>query len=44
VQEDQVILTVKLLNDAKEELPLDFTFVKVDDAWRVDRIQRLAAA
>ena len=44
VQEDQVTLTVKLLNDAKEELPLDFTFVKVDDAWRVDRIQRLAAA
>ncbi|MFN5698635.1 MAG: hypothetical protein ACK486_16590, partial [Cyanobacteriota bacterium] len=40
VQEDQVTLTVKLLNDAKEELPLDFTFVKVDDAWRVDRIQR----
>ena len=44
VQEDQVILTVKLLNDAKEELPLDFTFVKVDDAWRVDRIQKTAAA
>ena len=40
LQDDQVILTVKLKSDAKEELPLDFTFVKVDEAWRVDRIQK----
>jgi hypothetical protein len=40
VQEDQVILNVKLKADgSKDELPLDFTFVKVDDAWRIDRIQ-----
>ncbi|HYP03848.1 MAG TPA: hypothetical protein VER57_04785 [Cyanobium sp.] len=44
LQEDQLILTVKLKSDSKEELPLDFTFVKVDDHWRVDRIQKLAAA
>jgi hypothetical protein len=44
LQEDQLILTVKLKSDSNEELPLDFTFVKVDDAWRVDRIQKLAAA
>ena len=44
VQEGQIILTVKLRSEAKEELPLDFTFVKVDDAWRVDRIRKLAAS
>ena len=44
LQEDQIILTVKLKSEGKEELPLDFTFVKVDDAWRVDRIQKTAAA
>ena len=44
LQEDQIILTVKLKSDGKEELPLDFTFVKVEDQWRVDRIQKLAAA
>jgi hypothetical protein len=37
------MLTVKLKSDGKEELPLDFTFVKVDEAWRVDRIQKTAA-
>jgi len=44
LQEDQLILTVKLKSESNEELPLDFTFVKVDDHWRVDRIQKLAAA
>jgi hypothetical protein len=44
LQEGQLILTVKLLTDAKEELPLDFTFVKLDDTWRIDRIQKVAAA
>ncbi|MFM7361973.1 MAG: hypothetical protein ACKO6F_11765 [Cyanobium sp.] len=44
IQEDQIILTVKLKSEGNEELPLDFTFIKVDDAWRVDRIQKLAAA
>jgi hypothetical protein len=44
LQEGQIILTVKLKSEAKDELPLDFTFVKVEDSWRVDRIQKLAAA
>jgi len=45
VQEDQVIMTVKLKADgSKDELPLDFTFVKVEDAWRIDRIQATAAS
>ena len=35
------MLTVKLKSDAKEELPLDFTFVKLEDNWRVERINRL---
>jgi hypothetical protein len=43
LQEGQLILTVKLLTDAKEELPLDFTFVKVDDQWRIDRIKTVAS-
>ncbi len=43
LQDDQIILTVKLRADDKEELPLDFTFVKVEDAWRVDRIRRVTA-
>jgi len=44
IQEDQIILTVKLKAENSEELPLDFTFVKVEDDWRIDRIQKLAAA
>jgi len=44
LQEGQLILTVKLLSEAKEELPLDFTFVKLDDTWRIDRIRKTAAA
>ena len=44
LQEGQVILTVKLKAENKDELPLDFTFTKVDDAWRVERISKVAAA
>ena len=41
IQEDQIILTLKLKSeDKKSELPLDFTFVKVDEAWRIDRIAK----
>ncbi|MEB3351256.1 MAG: hypothetical protein VKM01_02900 [Cyanobacteriota bacterium] len=43
LQDDRLMLTVKLKSDGKEELPLDFTFVRIDDAWRVDRIQKVAA-
>jgi hypothetical protein len=44
LQDGQMILTVKLISEAKEELPLDFTFVKLDDQWRIDRIKNLATA
>jgi hypothetical protein len=43
IQEEQIILTVKLKAEDKSELPLDFTFVKVEDDWRVDRIQKASA-
>jgi hypothetical protein len=43
LNDGQLTLTVKLLTEAKEELPLDFTFVKLEEHWRIDRIRRLAA-
>ena len=44
LQDGAVILTVKLKADGGDELPLDFTFVKVEDSWRVERISRVASA
>ncbi len=42
IQDDQIILTLKLKSeDKKSELPLDFTFLKVDKAWRIDRIAKV---
>ena len=38
IQEGQIMLTVKLKSEGGEELPLDFTFVKAEDNWRVERI------
>ena len=38
VQEGNLILTVKLKSEGDEELPLDFTFTKVEDNWRIARI------
>ncbi len=39
IQDDQIILTLKLKSeDKKAELPLDFTFIKMDNSWRIDRI------
>jgi len=43
LDDGQLTLTVKLLTEAKEELPLDFTFVKLDEQWRIDRIRRQTA-
>ena len=40
VQEGNLILTVKLKSEGDEELPLDFTFTKMDDNWRIARINR----
>jgi hypothetical protein len=44
LQDGQMILTVKLIAEDKEELPLDFTFVKLEEQWRIDRIKKLATA
>ncbi len=42
IQDGQVILTVKLKSeDKKDVLPLDFTFAKVDQDWRIERILKL---
>ena len=41
IQEGDVILTVKLKAENDDELPLDFTFSKVDDNWRIARINRV---
>ena len=43
VQEGDLILTVKLQAETDEELPLDFTFTKVDEEWRIARINRVNA-
>ena len=43
LQEGAVILTVKLTAENKDELPLDFTFTKVEDNWRITRINRANA-
>ena len=38
LQEGNIILTVKLIAENKEEMPLDFTFIKLDDSWKIERI------
>ena len=38
LQEGSMILTVKLIAENKEEMPLDFTFTKVEDTWKIERI------
>jgi len=38
LQEGNMILTVKLIAENKEEMPLDFTFTKVEDNWKIERI------
>ena len=44
IQEGDVILTVKLKAETgNDEMPLDFTFTKVDDNWRIARITRVNA-
>tara|TARA_B100000214_G_C23849460_1_gene572650 strand:+ start:440 stop:862 length:423 start_codon:yes stop_codon:yes gene_type:complete len=42
VQEDQIILTLNLKSEDKtEELPLDFTFSKINNDWKIDRISKV---
>ena len=39
IQNEEIILTLKLKSEDKQsELPLDFTFKKIEDAWKIDRI------
>ena len=39
IEENQIKLTLNLKSaDKKAELPLDFTFIKVDKEWRINRI------
>ena len=41
IEDKQITLTLKLKSeDKKTELPLDFTFSKVEEDWRIDRIAR----
>ena len=42
VQENQIIITLNLKSEDKtEELPLDFTFSKIDKDWKIDRISKV---
>lgn len=42
IEDKQIILTLKLKSDDKKtELPLDFTFAKVEETWRIDRIVKV---
>jgi len=43
IQEGDLIITVKLKSESDEELPLDFTFTKVEEEWRIARINRVNA-
>ncbi|MDP6833812.1 MAG: hypothetical protein QGG94_01485 [Prochlorococcaceae cyanobacterium ETNP1_MAG_9] len=42
LEDQQIILTLKLKSEDKQnELPLDFTFKKIEENWRIDRIVRV---
>ncbi len=41
IEQDQIILTLKLKSEDKStELPLDFTFKKIEKEWRINRIAK----
>tara|TARA_B100000700_G_C14877400_1_gene776343 strand:+ start:132 stop:551 length:420 start_codon:yes stop_codon:yes gene_type:complete len=41
LEDKQIVLTLNLKSeDKKSELPLDFTFLKVDKNWKIDRIAK----
>ena len=41
LEDQQIILTLKLKSEDKQtELPLDFTFLKIDKDWQINRISR----
>ncbi len=41
IEDDQIMLTLNLKSEDKTaELPLEFTFIKVDKEWRINRIAK----
>ncbi len=41
IEDKEIMLTLKLKSeDKKDEMPLDFTFIKIDENWRIDRIAK----
>ena len=41
IEDKQIMLTLNLKSeDKKAEMPLDFTFTKVEEEWRIDRISK----
>ena len=41
IEDKQIMLTLNLKSeDKKQEMPLNFTFTKVDDNWRIERISK----
>ncbi len=42
IEDNQIVLTLNLKSeDKKSELPIDFTFIKIDKNWRIDRITKV---
>jgi len=42
IEGEQIMLTLNLKSeDKKTELPLDFTFIKIEKNWRIDRIAKV---
>ena len=43
IEDKEIMLTLKLKSeDKKDEMPLDFTFIKIEENWRIDRIAKTA--
>ena len=41
IEDNQIMLTLNLKSeDKKNEMPLDFTFIKFEESWRIDRIAK----
>ena len=44
IEDKEIMLTLKLKSeDKKNEMPLDFTFIKIDENWRIDRIAKIGS-
>ena len=41
IEDNQIMLTLSLKSeDKKNEMPLDFTFIKINENWQIDRIAK----